>query len=253
MSAFPKMKISIITVCFNSEKTIEKTIQSVISQTYQDIEYIIIDGKSTDKTLGIAEKYRSHITQLISESDGGVYEAMNKGLQIATGEVICFLNSDDIYASKRTLEYVANTFISKKIDAFFGGISFFHGHNPSKIYRTYRYDQFNLKKFTYGFMPAHPATFIKKTLADANGKFDIRYRIAGDYDYLLRMFKNIKFKYECTKNILVMMQSGGVSNNGIYSKILLNQEILNSAKKNNLNTNLFKIYSRYLTKIFEFI
>lgn len=247
------MKVSVITVCYNSEKTIERTLQSVTSQTYQDIEYIIIDGKSTDQTLSITEKYRSHINKFVSEPDSGIYEAMNKGLQIATGDIICFLNSDDFYESNKTIEQIAKRFKENRIDALFGGVSFFHKSNPSKVSRVYKFNHFNLSKFSYGWMPAHPATFIRKTLIKHNGLFDTSFQIAGDFDYLLRMFKNLKFNYECSKNIYVRMQMGGVSDQNLAAKMILNKEILFSCNKNGIKTNLLKILSRYPFKFAEYL
>jgi glycosyltransferase involved in cell wall biosynthesis len=247
------MKVSVITVCRNSEKTIERTLQSVILQTYQDIEYIIIDGKSTDQTLNIIEKYRSHIAQLISESDNGIYEAMNKGLQIATGEIICFLNSDDIYESNITVERIAKRFQENRIDALFGGVSFFQKSNPSKVFRVYKFDNFTLSKFSFGWMPAHPATFIRKNLIRHNGLFDTSFQIAGDFDYLLRMFKNLKFNYECSKDIFVRMQMGGVSDKNLTAKLILNKEILFSCKKNGIKTNFLKLLLRYPFKLIEYL
>lgn len=247
------MKVSVITVCYNSEKTIERTLRSVLSQTYQDIDYIVVDGKSTDQTLSIANKYRSHITHLISESDDGIYDAMNKGLQIATGEIVCFLNSDDIYESNKTIERVAKRFQENRIDALFGGVSFFHESTLSKVSRVYKFDHFDLSKFSFGCMPAHPASFIKRTLMMNNGLFDTSFQIAGDFDYLLRMFKNLKFNYECTKDILVRMQMGGVSNQNLTAKLILNKEILFSCDKNGVKTNLLKILSRYPFKLAEYL
>ncbi|WP_286281461.1 glycosyltransferase family 2 protein [Polynucleobacter sp. HIN8] len=253
LSAKSKLKISIITICYNSAKTIERTIQSVISQTYPAIEYIIIDGKSSDKTLNIIDKYSSHISQLISESDDGIYDAMNKGLQIATGDILCFLNSDDIYESNKTIERVVKRFHENQIDALFGGVSFFHKSNPSKVSRVYKFDNFNLRKFSFGWMPAHPATFIKKKLIRQNGLFDTSFQVAGDFDYLLRMFKKLEFNYECSKDILVRMQMGGVSNQNLAAKIILNKEILFSCNKNDVETNLLKILSRYPFKLLEYL
>lgn len=247
------MKVSVITVCYNSEKTIERTLRSVLSQTYQDIDYIVVDGKSTDQTLSIANKYRSHITHLISESDDGIYDAMNKGLQKASGDIICFLNSDDIYESNKTIERVAKRFQENQIDALFGGVSFFHESTPYKVSRTYRFNHFNLRKFSFGMMPAHPASFIRKNLIKHNGLFDPSFQIAGDFDYLLRMFKNLKFNYECTKDILVRMQMGGFSDKNLTAKFILNREILFSCEKNSVKTNLLKILSRYPFKLAEYL
>jgi len=245
------MKISVITASFNSEETIERTIQSVISQTWDDIEYIVIDGKSSDQTLKIIEKYHSHIAYFISEPDSGIYDAMNKGLKKATGDIVCYLNSDDIYSSVMVLEHVVNCFKKNQIDVIFGGVSFFRKNNPLKIKRVYKFDKFDASLFAYGWMPAHPATFIKRTLMIQNGLFDTEFKIAGDFDYLLRMFKNLKFSYECTENIFIHMQMGGASNKNLITKILLNKEILSSCKKNGIKTNLFKILLRYPKKFTE--
>lgn len=247
------MKVSIITVCHNSEKTIERTVQSVISQTYKNIEYIVIDGNSSDRTIEILKRYEDHIDCLISESDTGIYDAMNKGIQKATGDVVCFLNSDDIYASDIVIKTVVDQMQLENLEAIFGGVVFFRENNPSSIIRTYHYSHFHLDRFSYGWMPAHPATFISKPLIQKNGLFDTEFKIAGDFDYLLRLFKNNLFRYSCTNTILVKMQSGGISNKNLYSKFLLNKEIAHSCKKHQINTNFFKIYMRYPKKLLEYM
>ncbi len=247
------MKVSVITVCYNSEKTIERTVQSVISQSYPEIEYIIIDGNSSDQTLNILKKYSTFIKYLVSEDDLGIYDAMNKGLQKASGDIICFLNSDDIYASENVIQNVVYRMQIENLEAFFGGVVFFRGNNPDRIVRTYRYSNFNLNMFASGWMPAHPSTFLCNSLIQKNGLFNCDFKIAGDFDYLLRLFKNYNFKYACTDNILVKMQSGGISNKNLNSKFLLNKEIYYSCKKHEIDTNFLKIYMRYLKKILEYL
>ena len=246
------MKITVITVCFNSEKTIERTIQSVTSQSWINKEHIIIDGKSTDNTLKIIQKYRSNIEFLISEKDSGIYEAMNKGMALATGDIICFLNSDDYYNTSETLSLVANQMINENLDALFGGVIFFRKDNPSHVMRKYQYNSFSLNKFKFGWMPAHPASFVKRNIIMQNGFFNEKYKIAGDFDFLLRLFKNIKFKFACVPCIFVKMQYGGLSNLNFKSKIIISKEILKSCKNNGIKTNILLINSRFFSKIFEY-
>lgn len=247
------MKITVITICLNSEKTIERTIRSVLNQDWENKEYIIIDGKSSDNTMNIIKNYKQNIQKLISEKDGGIYEAMNKGLVHAKGDVVCFLNSDDFYTSKHVLTRVADTMINNNLDAIFGGVNFYKKGIPQKIIRTYLYHNFSLDKFSYGWMPAHPASFIKNDIIKKIGLFNTKYRIAGDFDYLLRIFQIKKFNFICIPEIFVSMQSGGISNINLKSKVIINKEILESCRRNGIKTNLLKINFRFFKKFLEYL
>lgn len=245
------MKISVITVCYNSAQTIERAVQSVVDQDWPYIEHIVIDGASTDQTCSILKKF-NHFAMLVSESDQGIYDAMNKGLGLATGEIICFLNADDYYASNSILSSVAKIMMQSKIDALMGDVAFFHKNNPERTIRRYRSDRFNPKRLAWGWMPAHPGLFLTSNEVKRVGKFNISYKIAGDFEFIIRFFKKDNIRYHYVPKILVRMQVGGASTGGVRSKILLNLEVLRACRENGLKTNLIKILSRYPLKILEF-
>jgi glycosyltransferase involved in cell wall biosynthesis len=248
------MKISIITVCYNSESTIAHTIRSVVSQTYQDIEHIIIDGLSLDKTLAIIKNEAIHNFKLISEIDSGIYDAMNKGIKISTGNVIAFLNADDYYSNNTVIENVMNLIIDNNLDALYGNVNFFNSNNNNLIVRKYNSRYFHPDKLKYGWMPAHPSLFLSKDLFTKFGLFNTDYKIAADFDFIIRIFYNnntIKFYYY--PHTLVSMQLGGVSTSGLRSTLILNIEMYNACKKNGVPTNWVKLLSRYPYKLLEYL
>ena len=244
------MKISIITVTYNSEKYLEQTIISVIEQNYKNIEYIIIDGGSTDNTIQIINKFKNNINYFISESDKGIYDAMNKGIKIATGDVIGFLNSDDIYYDNNVLENIVNAF-TNNIDCLYGNIYFVDSNNINKIVRDYSGKNFSLNQFAFGHMPPHPSFYASKKLYNIVGFFKSGYKIAADFDFLVRALINNNAKYMYINLPFVKMRSVGVSST-FKNKILLNQEIFRSCNENMINTNYIKIYSKYFVKFFSF-
>ncbi len=245
------MKVSIITVTYNSSNTIERTINSVLDQNYQNIEYIIIDGGSTDNTIQIINKYRNRISKIVSEKDKGIYDAMNKGVYFANGDLICFLNSDDIYFDNNIINIVVQEFINNNIDLVYGDVVFFK-KNINKFTRYYSSKIFNLKMLKYGIMPAHQSMFIKKDIFDKFGNFSIKYKIAGDFDWVLRVFKNNTIKSKYLNKVLIKMQYGGVSTSGLKSKLLINSETLVSCRENGIKTNYLLLLLKYLFKIFQY-
>ncbi len=244
------MKISVITVCYNSARTLERSLQSVAQQDWSEVEHIVIDGASTDGTIEILERFRSRLSYLVSEPDNGIYDAMNKGLAHATGDVICFLNADDQYASTNVLSKVASQIRDHNIDALIGDVSFFHQENLSRTVRRYRSDRFSPERLAWGWMPAHPALFLRKEVVRRVGLFRIDYRIAGDFEFIVRVFHGHEVRYQHIPDVLVHMQTGGVSTR-LRGKIRLNQEVLRACRENGLNTNLLKILSKYPAKILE--
>ncbi|WP_244369894.1 glycosyltransferase family 2 protein [Pseudoalteromonas xiamenensis] len=177
------MKISIITVCYNSAAIIEDTIKSVIAQTYDNIEYIIVDGGSKDETLTIVEKYKEHVDVLISEPDKGIYDAMNKGIEVSTGEIVGILNSDDFYEREDVIRAVVENFDSS-IDLLFGDLVFVKPENLKKVTRYYSLPKFKRWHLRFGWMPPHPATFIRKEVYNQFGLYKTHYRISADYEFL---------------------------------------------------------------------
>lgn len=245
------MKISVITVCYNSAKTLERTLRSVVEQDYQDFEHIVIDGGSSDGSADLLVTYRTGLAHLVSEPDHGIYDAMNKGLALACGEVICFLNADDHYASPKVLSQVARKMQVQKLDALMGDVGYFHERSPQRIVRRYRSDRFTPERLGWGWMPAHPALFLQKKVVQRVGKFKTDYRIAGDFEFIVRAFHGHALRYEHVPEVLVHMQTGGASTGGWRSKVLLNQEVLRACRENGLQTHMLKILSKYPAKLME--
>ena len=245
------MKITVITVCFNAGKTIGKTIQSVLEQDYNNIEYIVIDGLSSDNTMAILEKYFDKISILKSESDNGMYDGINKGISLATGDVIGILNADDVFASKDILSKIALAFnTNSKIDAVLGDVSFVNQND--RLVRYYSSAGWNPEKFVWGFMPAHPGFYCKKKIFEKLGNYRTDFDIAADYELLIRFFKVNSLEYLYLPLLMVKMNLGGKSTNGFKSTKKINQEIKKACRLNHLYTNYFMLYSKYFWKIFEF-
>ena len=181
------VKISIITCCFNSEKTLITTLESIKKQSHQDYELIIIDGGSTDETLNIINTYHHIISIIISEKDQGVYDAMNKGLRLATGDVLGFLNSDDFYSHKHVLKEIAESFESEKIDVSYGNMFYLERDNTSKVVRKWISGEFSSNYLKNGWIPGHPTFFVKKAIYDEIGGFNINFKLAADYELMMRI------------------------------------------------------------------
>jgi glycosyltransferase involved in cell wall biosynthesis len=245
------MKISIITVCFNSEKTIEDTLKSVQSQTYPNIEYIVIDGNSIDDTNIIVSKYKDIVSIHLREPDNGLYDAMNKGIELATGEIIGVLNSDDIFADKYVVQKLADSIGDN--DGIYGDVGFYAEHDFLDKKRHYSSKGFTKKKFSRGMMPAHPSFYVRKECYEKAGSYRTDFKIASDFDMLLRIFslQNSTFRY--LEQEIVKMRLGGVSTSGFMSNYILNKEILESCKNNNVKANWFSIISKYPSKIMGYI
>ncbi|MEI5639551.1 MULTISPECIES: glycosyltransferase family 2 protein [unclassified Pseudoalteromonas] len=246
------MKVSIITVCYNSSATIEDTIKSVLSQDYQDIEYILIDGGSTDSTLDIINKYRDRITSIISEPDEGIYDAMNKGIKNATGEIVGILNSDDFYEAKNVISEMVSKFDSDT-EIVFGDLIFVKPENIEKVTRFYSLPNFKAWKLRFGWMPPHPATFIKKSVYDRFGLYKINYKISADYEVFVRFLLVNKVRFKYVSKTLVRMRDGGVSTSGLKSSITLNKEIVMACKENGVYTNLFILMLKLPFKLLELL
>lgn len=245
------MKISVITVCYNSAKTLERTLRSVVEQDYQNVEHIVIDGGSSDGSADTLAAYRTGFAHLVSEPDYGIYDAMNKGLALARGEVICFLNADDLYASPKVLSQVARKMQTQKLDALMGDVGYFHEQSPRHIVRRYRSDRFTPERLSWGWMPAHPALFLNKRVVQRVGKFRTDFRIAGDFEFIVRTFHGYALRYEHIPEMLVLMQTGGASTGGWRSKMLLNREVLRACRENGVQTHMLKILSKYPAKLLE--
>ncbi|HKY69463.1 MAG TPA: glycosyltransferase family 2 protein [Gammaproteobacteria bacterium] len=235
-------KISIITVCYNAEKTIEEAIQSVHDQTYPNKEHIIIDGASKDATLKILSKYQTYFAKVISEPDEGIYHAMNKGLQQATGDIVGFLNSDDSYYDDNVLEKIAKHFEKGKCDACYGDLIYVDPLNPKKVRRYWQAGEFEPGAFIKGWSPPHPTFYVKKEVYDTRGGFDLRYSMGNDIELMMRFLEVAKLKVGYIPKVLVKMKLGGVSNQSITNIIRQNQQILLAAKNLNIPISFLKFF-----------
>ena len=247
------MKISIITVAFNAAPTIADTLESVAAQTHPEIEHIVVDGASTDGTLEIIERHGKHVARLISEPDQGIYDAMNKGLRLATGEVIGFLNADDVYIDDGVLQRVAEIMARNDLDALFGDAEFVNPARPTRSVRRYRSERFRPERIAWGWMPAHPSLFLRRGVYERFGNFRTDYCIAGDFELVARIFHGGTLKYRHVPEVWVRMRTGGVSTGGWRNTVLLNREVLRACRENGIPTSLPKILSKYPAKLFEFL
>ncbi|GAB7257498.1 glycosyltransferase family 2 protein [Polaribacter sp. OB-PA-B3] len=245
------MKISIITVCYNSDKTIEKTIKSVISQTYKNIEYIIVDGKSKDTTIDIIKNYESNISKWISEPDKGLYDAMNKGIALSTGDIVGILNSDDIFTDNKVLENVANFHLQNKVEASIGNIIQFN--EAGKTVRKYSAKNWNPEKLKIGFMPAHPAIFFNRELFDKYGVYHLDFTIGADYELITRFFLKHNITWKFSDITTTSMLIGGLSSSGLSSYRLISKEIKKALTRNNIPFNYAKVKLRGFWKIVGFL
>ena len=245
------MKISIITVCYNSQKTISETIESVIRQKHLDKEYIIIDGGSSDDTLSIIKKYQNHIDKLISEKDNGIYDAINKGLKQANGDIIGLLHSDDHYPSDNVLSVVSQSFDNNNVDIVWGNVALIDENNNIK--RFYSGKLIDLSSFDIGIMPPHPSVFVRRSCYQKFGNFNLNYKISADYDLLLRFLKIERLEYLYNSQILINMRLGGLSNSGIVSLYKINKEIYKIHKANMIPISIFGLLKKIPLRIKELI
>ena len=242
------MRVSIITVVFNNIETIEDAILSVDSQTHQEIEHIIIDGASTDGTLEIINKHKDKLAYFLTEPDLGIYDAMNKGLSAATGDVIGFLNSDDTYADPTVIALIVETILNQKVDAVFGDLVYVAAHDTKKILRYYQSKSFNSEMIAKGVMPAHPTLFFRKQIYEKYGNFKTDYQIAADFEFVARVFSNNDISYYYLPKVLVRMRKGGASTKSLRCNWILNKEVMRACRENGIRTNIFQILSKYPQK-----
>jgi glycosyltransferase involved in cell wall biosynthesis len=244
------LKVSIVTVCYNSEAFIDFAIKSVLSQNYFNIEYIIIDGASKDTTVPIIRYYGDKISSFVSEPDKGIYDAMNKGLALATGDVIGILNSDDFYPHKMVITEVVRVFEANPgVNMVLGNVDFVH---PVKLNRTVRfYSSFNFSpwKMRFGFMPAHPATFIKRSAYEKVGSYKQGYKIGADFEWFVRALIVNRLTYVKLNKTLVRMREGGVSSSGFKSYWISSKEQLRALRENGVYSNIFFVLIRLPIKL----
>lgn len=246
------LKVSIITVCFNSASTIEATIRSVIDQNYLNIEYIIIDGGSTDGTLQIIEKYRSKVSKLISEKDDGIYFAINKGIALAAGDIIGVLHADDFYINEHVISKVVNEFEKTNSDTVYGDLQYVDRVDSNKVIRHWKSGKYAEGLFLKGWMPPHPTFFVRKKLYDKYGLFNTALRSAADYEMMLRLLHKYKCSTAYIPEVLVKMRVGGKSNVSIINRIQANREDKKAWLINGLKPELFTFIRKPLSKLNQF-
>lgn len=250
------MKISLITVTFNSAATLRDTVQSVLAQSYPDIEYILVDGASKDSTVDIIKEYEPQFngrSRWISEKDKGLYDAMNKGIRMATGDVVGIINSDDFYHRTDVIEQVAKAFQEKEVQAVYGDIRFVNSDNLNKTVRYYSSKNFSPARFRYGFMPAHPTFFTYRKFFEDFGYYKTDYKIAADYELLIRFLYTHRLKSKYLSLDFMKMRMGGASTASLKSNILLNREIVRACKENGIWTCMPLLFLKYFIKIFELV
>ncbi|MDE6347484.1 MAG: glycosyltransferase [Bacteroides sp.] len=250
------MKISLITVTFNSESTLRDTIESVLVQSYPNIEYILVDGASKDNTVDIIKEYEPQFNgrmRWISEKDKGLYDAMNKGIRMATGEVVGIINSDDFYHRKDVIEKVAEAFGDGTVQAVYGDVRFVNPDDLDKTVRYYSSKNFSPVRFRYGFMPAHPTFFTYRKYFEEFGYYKTDYRIAADYELLIRFLYVHRLNTKYLPLDFMKMRTGGASTASVKSNWLLNKEIVRACGENGIWTCMPLLFLKYIIKVFEFV
>jgi glycosyltransferase involved in cell wall biosynthesis len=246
------LKISIITVTYNSAATIEETILSVLEQDHQPLEYIVVDGGSTDDTISILKKYQ-HRLRFISEPDQGLYDALNKGIRMAVGEVIGLLHSDDFYVHKSVLSHYAEVFQSSQADAVYADLLYVDKNNTEKIIRTWKSGQRTAGSFLNGWMPPHPTFFIRRSCYEKFGAFNLEFKTAADYELMLRMIEKHGIRLAYLPEITVKMRVGGKSNVSVSNRLNANLEDRKAWKINGLKPRFYTLYLKPLRKLLQFI
>ena len=246
------LKVSIITTTFNSAETVAETMRSVEEQDYPHIEHIVVDGHSQDETLDIIGLY-PHTATLITEKDKGIYDAMNKGIRAATGDVIGILNSDDIYANAKVISHVARVFQDPHVQTCYADLQYVDAQNTSLVTRTWKSGKFGKDSFYWGWMPPHPTFFVRKSVYDQVGLFNTSLRSAADYEIMLRILVKNKLSAAYIPEVIVKMRRGGMSNASVWNRIHANREDRQAWRINGLKPYFFTLYLKPLRKITQFL
>lgn len=246
------MKVTLITVTLNSEKYLEGCIRSVMEQDHKDIEHIIIDGVSTDGTLAIIEKYNDHISRWVSEKDYSMYDAINKGMKLATGDIIGTLNSDDVLASPDVISSIVQCFEKEKVNAVYGDLLYVDQHDTSKVMRQWKGGAFRRSKFRFGWMPAHPTFYFYRNLLDKCGYYETHFFTAADYEFMTRylFYHNVGAAY--VNKLIVKMRMGGMSNGNILRRLRANRRDYLAMKKNKIPFAFVVSFLKPLIKLHQY-
>ncbi len=228
------MKVTIITVTYNSARHLEDCILSVVKQDYKNIEYIVVDGRSTDGTVDLIKKNSYHITKWISETDAGMYDAINKGMKLASGEIIGLLHSDDVLASEDVISEIAKCFQSQNIDSLYGDLVYVEAKNLQKVLRFWKGLPYNRQRFEYGWMPAHPTFYFRKELVEKFGGYDLQFFTAADFELMTRYLYRLKISSFYLPKLIVKMRVGGASNESLSARVKANHRDYLALKKNKI-------------------
>lgn len=247
------LKVSIITTTYNSASTIEDTLKSVTEQNYPNIEYIIIDGLSKDNTLDIVARYKNKISKIISEKDTGIYAALNKGIDAATGDIVALIHSDDFYIDNEVINKIVKCFEKNNCDAVYANLYYVDKDNTDKIVRKWKSGKYKHGKFLNGWMPPHPTFFVKKSCYEKFGAFNLALRSAADYELMLRFIHKNKINLAYLDEYIVKMRTGGQSNATVKNRLKANQEDREAWRINGLKPRIYTLTFKPLRKIIQFI
>ena len=246
------MKISVITVCFNSAVTIINTLGSVAAQRHADVEHIIIDGGSTDGTVEIVRDACPRPAKIVSEPDLGIYDAMNKGMAAASGEVVGTLNSDDVFAGPGVLESVCRCFSDPSVNACYGDLVYVARDEPDRIVRYWKSTAYRDGLFSRGWMPPHPTFYLRRSALEKYGGFDLRYRLQADFEFTMRMLAVHRLKSIYLPEIMVKMKTGGVTNNRLTNVVKGNIEAYRACRMHRVNVTPFFIFRKVISRLYQF-
>lgn len=247
------MKVSIITVCYNSEATIRDTIESVLAQDHQNLEYIVIDGQSTDKTVEILQSYGDRITHFISEADRGMYDGLNKGIQLASGEVVGMINADDFYIDNKVVSDVVSCLEKERADTLYADLYYVDSIDTNQIKRYWQSGEYKQRAFLKGWMPPHPTFFIRKRFYEKYGGFRLELKSAADYELMLRMLHKHQLSVAYLKRVIVKMRIGGMSNASLKNRLRANREDRKAWELNDLKPGAFTFLYKPLRKLIQFV
>lgn len=246
------MRVTIITVTYNSAAYLQNCIDSVVSQTHPNIEHIVIDAASSDGTLDIIKRYDNHIAKWVSEKDRGMYDAINKGMEMATGEIIGILNSDDMLASTNVIEAIVRCFEENKVDSVYGDLVYVDKINTKKIIRYWKGFNYNRFRFNYGWMPAHPTFYFRASLLKELGGYESHYFTAADYEFMARYLYRYRISAKYLNKLIVKMRVGGQSNRNLQSRLRANRRDYLAMKKNQIPFPLFASILKPLSKLHQY-
>jgi glycosyltransferase involved in cell wall biosynthesis len=246
------LKISIITAVFNRHETVQEALESVARQTHGDVEHVVVDGASNDGTLEVLERLRNQIEVLVSEKDAGIYDALNKGIGLASGEVVGFLHADDLFADDRVISRIAAAFTDTSVDAVYGDLVYVSKNDTNRVIRYWRAGTFSRRRLSWGWMPPHPTFYVRRSVYQRLGAFDTRHRIAADYDCMLRFLGRGGIVPKYIPEVLVKMRVGGASNRSIANILRKSREDYRALRNNSIG-GLGALAWKNLSKLQQFL